>query len=435
MKKILLIGNGAREHVIAETLKRSPQGCELYVYMSAMNPGVLDNCHTFRIGKLDDMEAIKKFAVECKPDFAFIGPDNPIADGAADALLEVGIKTVAPLKICAQLESSKAFTRELVAKYGIEGSPKFRVFTTSNGLREFIKELGEYVVKADGLTGGKGVKVSGEHLANIDEGFAYAMECLNADGRVVIEEKFIGVEFSLMSFVDGVHVVDMPAVQDHKRALEGDKGMNTGGMGTYSDANHSLPFLRPGDLEAAHAITVKVAEAIYKETGKYFKGIMYGGFMAVKNGVGLIEYNARFGDPEAMNVLPLLKTDFIDVCERIIAGNLESVEFENKATVLKYIVPEGYPENPRKGEKIEIGEVPAGVKMYYGSVDARPDGVYLSGSRALAFVGIADSLESAESLAQSAVGSVNGPVFYRRDIGTAELIQKRVEVIRSLYVL
>ena len=236
---------------------------------------------------------------------------------------------------------------------------------------KFIKELGEYVVKADGLTGGKGVKVSGEHLANIDEGFAYAMECLNADGRVVIEEKFIGVEFSLMSFVDGVHVVDMPAVQDHKRALEGDKGMNTGGMGTYSDADHSLPFLRPGDLEAAHAITVKVAEAIYKETGKYFKGIMYGGFMAVKNGVGLIEYNARFGDPEAMNVLPLLKTDFIDVCERIIAGNLESVEFENKATVLKYIVPEGYPENPRKGEKIEIGEVPAGVKMYYGSVDAR----------------------------------------------------------------
>ena len=193
--------------------------------------------------------------------------------------------------------------------------------------------------------------------------------------------------------------------------------------------------MRPGDLEAAHAITVKVAEAIYKETGKYFKGIMYGGFMAVKNGVGLIEYNARFGDPEAMNVLPLLKTDFIDVCERIIAGNLESVEFENKATVLKYIVPEGYPENPRKGEKIEIGEVPAGVKMYYGSVDARPDGVYLSGSRALAFVGIADSLEAAESLAQSAVGSVKGPVFYRRDIGTAELIQKRVEVIRSLYVL
>ncbi len=433
MKKILLIGNGAREHVIAETLKRSPQGCELFVFASANNPGLMALAKEYRLVKsLNDFEVLRSFAIEVRPDFAFIGPDGQVVAGAADVLLELEIGSVGPVKICAQLEGSKAFTRELVAKYGIEGSPKFKVFVTADGLREFIEELGEYVVKADGLTGGKGVKVSGEHLHSVDEGFAYAVECLNADGRVVIEEKFIGVEFSLMSFVDGVHVLDMPGVQDHKRAHEGDTGPNTGGMGTYSDANHSLPFLRPGDLEAAHAITVKVAEAIYKETGKYFKGIMYGGFMAVRNGVGLIEYNARFGDPEAMNVLPLLKTDFIDVCERIIAGNLESVEFENKATVLKYIVPEGYPENPRKGEKIEIDEIPAGVKMYYGSVDARPDGVYLSGSRALAFVGIADSLEEAERLAQSAVSSVKGPVFYRKDIGTAELIQKRVEVMNQL---
>lgn len=433
MKKILLVGNGAREHVIAETLKRSPQEVELYVFATANNPGIKALAKEYFIVKsLSDFESLKKFADEVKPDFAFVGPDNPIADGAVDALLAVGVQSVAPLKICAQLESSKAFTRELVAKYGIEGSPKFKVFTKPDGLKEFIEELGHYVVKADGLTGGKGVKVSGEHLHSHDHGYDYAMECLKSDGRVVIEEKLIGVEFSLMSFVDGVHVVDMPAVQDHKRAHEGDTGPNTGGMGTYSDADHSLPFLRPGDLEAAHAITVKVAEAIYKETGKYFKGIMYGGFMAVKNGVGLIEYNARFGDPEAMNVLPLLKTDFVDVCERIISGNLEKVEFENKATVLKYIVPEGYPENPQKGEKIEIGEVPAGVKIYYGSVDAREDGVYLSGSRALAFVGIADTIAEAERLAQSAVGSVKGPVFYRKDIGTKELIQKRVEMMSKL---
>lgn len=433
MKKILLVGNGAREHVIAETFKRSPQEVELYVFATANNPGIKALAKEYLIVKsLSDFESLKKFACEVKPDFAFVGPDNPIADGAVDALLEVGIQSVAPLKVCAQLESSKAFTRELVAKYVIEGSPKFKVFTTDVGLKEFIEELGHYVVKADGLTGGKGVKVSGEHLHSHDHGYEYAMECLKADGRVVIEEKLIGVEFSLMSFVDGVHVVDMPAVQDHKRAHEGDTGPNTGGMGTYSDSNHSLPFLRPGDLEMAHEITVKVAEAIYKETGKYFKGIMYGGFMAVKNGVGLIEYNARFGDPEAMNVLPLLKSDFVDVCERIISGNLEKVEFENKATVLKYIVPEGYPENPRKGEKIEIGEIPSGVKMYFGSVDARSDGVYLSGSRALAFVGIADTIEEAERLAQSAVGSVKGPVFYRKDIGTKELIQKRIDLMKSL---
>lgn len=432
MKKILLVGNGAREHVIAETFKRSPQGCELYVFASANNPGIKTMAAEYEIGKLNDFEALKKFAEKVKPDFAFVGPDNPIADGAADELLKVGVKSVAPFKKLAQLESSKSFTRELVAKYGIDASPKFKVFTSEEGLKEFIEELQHYVVKADGLTGGKGVKVSGEHLATTEEGYAYALECLSIDGRVVIEEKLIGVEFSLMSFVDGIHVVDMPAVQDHKRAYEGDTGPNTGGMGTYSDANHSLPFLRPGDLERAHKITEEVAAALHKECGEYFKGIMYGGFMAVKNGVRLIEYNARFGDPEAMNVLPLLKSDFIEVCEKIIAGTLDKAEFENKATVLKYVVPEGYPENPKKGDKIEIAGVPAGVKMYYGSVDAREDGIYLSSSRAVAFVGIADTIEEAEKLAQSAVGSVKGPVFFRKDIGTKDLIQKRIDMMKSL---
>lgn len=432
MKKILLVGNGAREHVIAETFKRSPQGCELYVFASANNPGILALASEYKLGKLNDFESLKDFAEKVKPDFAFVGPDNPIADGAADELLKVGVKSVAPFKKLAQLESSKSFTRELVAKYGIDASPKFKVFTNETGLREFIEELQHYVVKADGLTGGKGVKVSGEHLATTEEGYAYALECLSVDGRVVIEEKLIGVEFSLMSFVDGTHVIDMPAVQDHKRAYEGDSGPNTGGMGTYSDSNHSLPFLRPGDLERAHKITEEVAAALYKECGEYFKGIMYGGFMAVKNEVRLIEYNARFGDPEAMNVLPLLKSDFIEVCEKIIAGTLDKAEFEHKATVLKYVVPEGYPENPKKGDKIEIGEVPAGVKMYYGSVDAREDGIYLSSSRAVAFVGIADTIEEAEKLAQNAVGSVKGPVFFRKDIGTKELIQKRIDTMKGL---
>ncbi len=433
MKKILLVGNGAREHVIAETFKRSPQGCELYVFASANNPGLKALASGYRLTKsLNDFEALKSFANEVKPDFAFIGPDAQVVAGAVDALLELGIKSASPSKKMGQLEGSKSFTRELVAKYGIDASPKFKVFTNESGLREFIEELQHYVVKADGLTGGKGVKVSGEHLQNTEEGYAYALECLSIDGRVVIEEKLIGVEFSLMSFVDGVHVIDMPAVQDHKRAYDGDTGPNTGGMGTYSDSNHSLPFLRPEDLESAHEITVEVAAALYKECGEYFKGIMYGGFMAVKNGVRLIEYNARFGDPEAMNVLPLLKSDFIEICEKIIAGTLDKAEFENKATVLKYVVPEGYPENPKKGDKIEIGEVPAGVKMYYGSVDAREDGIYLSSSRAIAFVGIADTIEEAEKLAQSAVSSVKGPVFFRKDIGTKELIQKRIDTMKGL---
>lgn len=154
--------------------------------------------------------------------------------------------------------------------------------------------------------------------------------------------------------------------------------------------------------------------------------------MAVKDGVRLIEYNARFGDPEAMNVLPLLKTDFVAVCEGILNGTLGELEFEQKATVVKYVVPEGYPTAPKKGEKIEVGSVPTGVRAYYASVNQKEDGLYLSGSRAVAFVGIGDSLAEAEASAQSAVSSVKGPVFYRKDIGTAELIQKRAVHMKEL---
>jgi phosphoribosylamine--glycine ligase len=435
MKRIVLIGNGAREHCIAETLKRSPQGCELGVFASAMNPGISGLASVYELtDSLLNFEALKKFASEFKPDFAVIGPDDPIAAGAADALLDLGIQSVAPLKVLAQVESSKAFARELLLKYGIPGNPKFRVFSNEEGMLTYMQELGEYVVKADGLMGGKGVQVSGEHLKTFEEGVAFALACIEKFGRVVVEEKFVGEEFSLMSFVSGTQVVDMPAAQDHKRAYEGDSGPNTGGMGTIGDIDHSLPFLKPSDLQAAHEITVAVASALLKETGKPYKGILYGGFMAVKDGVRLIEYNARFGDPETMNVLPLLRSDFIALCEGILAGNLDEVpvEFEKKATVVKYVCPEGYPVNPKKGERIELGPVPEGVKVYYASVDKRDDGLFLLGSRGVAFVGIGDSLAEAEALAEQAAAAVKGPVFHRRDIGTAALTQKRVDHMRDL---
>lgn len=450
MKRILLIGSGAREHCIAEALTRHPAQrgiplrrdsgkVELYAYAKAKNPGIFKLAKEYYTGPLSDFGPLLDFARRVKPDFAVIGPDDPIADGAADALLGIGIHSVAPLKTVARLESSKSFTRDLVKKYNIPGNPKFKVFYDEKGVREFLNELGgDFVVKADGLTGGKGVKVSGDHLKNAEEGEAYARECLQKCGRVVIEEKLVGQEFSLMSFVDGTHVVDMVPVQDHKRAFVGDRGPNTGGMGSYSDSNHLLPFLTKKDLEDAHEITVQVAAALFKETGALFKGIMYGGFIAVKNGVRLIEYNARFGDPEVMNVLPIMKTDFVDVCEAILAGSLDKlkIEFEAKATVCKYIVPEGYPERPVSGQKIEIfppsATANAQVRMYYSSVDLRDDGLYLSSSRAVAFVGIADTLATAESAAQSACGSVKGPVFYRPDVGTSELIQKRIDMMREL---
>lgn len=438
---ILLIGNGAREHCIAEALTKSGR-VELATFAKAKNPGIFALSKEYQIGNYTDFPAILDFAKRVKPDFAFLGPDDPIADGVADLLLELEIHSVAPLKTVARLESSKSFTRDLVQKYGIPGNPKFKIFYNDSGVREFLEELGgNFVVKADGLMGGKGVQVSGEHLFGIEEGESYAKKCIEKFGRVVIEEKLIGQEFSLMSFVDGTHVIDMVPVQDHKRAFVDDKGPNTGGMGSFSDSNHLLPFLTKKDLDEAHAITEQVAAALVKETGAQFKGIMYGGFMAVKDGIKLIEYNARFGDPEVMNVLPILKTDFIEVCEAILSGNLDKIkiDFERKATVCKYIVPEGYPDKPRSGEKIEIVSNSTSYKLqatsckvYYASVDQKPDGLYLSSSRAIAFVGIADNLEKAEQIAESACGSVKGPVFYRPDIGTKALIEKRVKMMRDL---
>ncbi|MBU1446619.1 phosphoribosylamine--glycine ligase [Patescibacteria group bacterium] len=436
MKKILLIGNGAREHVIAETLKRSPQDVSIIAYGKTRNPGIAKLADRYELGPMDTFENLKKLAQEENVDFAFVGPDDPIADGAVDALLEIGIHSVAPLQTVARLESSKSFTRDLLAKYHISGNPKFHVFTSPEGLEEYMgKDLeGEFVVKADGLMGGKGVKVSGEHLADVNEGVHFATQCIEKFGRVVVEEKFIGQEFSLMCFCDGKNIACMPAVQDHKRAYNNDEGPNTGGMGSYSDCDHSLPFLKQSDIDEAIEITKQTAAALFKETGTLFKGIMYGGYIATKNGAKLIEFNARFGDPESMNVLPILKTDFVEICEAIINGTLDqiNIEFEKKATVCKYIVPEGYPENPKKGEKIEIGKYPDGVKMYYSSVSLEKDGIYMSGSRAIAFVGIADTISEAEKIAASALKSVSGPVFYRDDIGTNALIQKRLDMMQDI---
>lgn len=433
MTKVLLIGNGAREHVIGETLKRF--GAQVYTYGKAKNPGLLELSEGYEVGSLKDFDAMRAFAKKVNPDFAVVGPDDPIADGTADMLLELEIHSVAPLQTVARLESSKSFTRDLLEKYSIQGNPRFRVFFEEDGMADFLRELGEnFVIKADGLMGGKGVKVSGDHLAGHVEGLAYAKECLEAAGRVVIEEKLVGQEFSLMSFCDGVHTVEMPAVQDHKRAFEGDKGPNTGGMGSYSNTDHLLPFLNRQDIDDAAAITRQVAEALVKETGSQFKGVMYGGFIATATGVRLIEYNARFGDPEALNVLPLLNTNFVHVCEAIINGDLPSlsIEFQKKATVCKYIVPKGYPENPVKGQPIEVGNIPADVKLYYASVDQTDDGLLLSSSRAIGLVGIADSLEHAEKAVTIACDQIHGPVFYRSDIGTPELIQQRIDMMKKL---
>jgi len=290
------------------------------------------------------------------------------------------------------------------------------------------------VVKYDGLSGGKGVKVAGDHLHSHDEALAYCQKLVDSDGEFVIEEKFVGEEFSLMSFCDGDNLKHMPAVQDHKRAYEGDTGPNTGGMGTYSDANHSLPFLTNNDISQALEINIQTARAIKDKFGVGYKGILYGGFMATASGVRLVEYNARFGDPEAMNVLSLLESDFIDICIGVADGTLDQVDvqFANKATVCKYAVPDGYPDSPVKGEPIDVSKVKNLDGLFFASVDFKGTSLVEAGSRTIAMVGVADTISDAEALAEKEVSSISGPLFHRTDIGTDKIVQKRVDHMNSL---
>lgn len=435
--KILLVSSSARGHAIAEALCRSRHKPQLISLSPNRNPGLIALAHRHEAMDIMNFDAVLKIAKEEQPQFAFIGPDDPIAAGLTDILEVEAIPCIAPRKSLARIESSKAFARELMQKYSIHAYPKFTAFQRADAklMNTFITQEcgGAFVVKYDALKGGKGVKVSGEHLHSVEEGIRYAEECIAACGRVVIEEKLIGVEFSLMSFVAGTKVVDMPAVQDHKRAFEGDTGPNTGGMGTYSCADHSLPFLKKSDLDAAKKINQQIAEALREECGHPYRGILYGGFIAVRDGVRVIEYNARFGDPEALNVLPILKSDFVDLCLAMIEGTLKPdiAKFQSKATVCKYITPKSYPE--AKMERGEIVTFPKAAGIYYGDVTTNADGkILLGGSRSAGIIGIGSTLEKAEKIAQNICSEVKGPVRFRADIGTDALVRQRIEFMKNL---
>jgi phosphoribosylamine---glycine ligase len=439
MPNVMLVGNGAREHAMAEALSRSEQHPRLFSFMKANNPGIASLSNRIQLGSYADLPAITAFATENKIDFAVIGPEDPLNNGVVDALAACGIPSVGPNKSLARLETSKSFTRNLVSKYNIPGNPQFKVFTAMDGIEAFLNQLEGIVLKPDGLTGGKGVLVQGDHFVSKAEALKLCGQILKESSSVIIEEKFDGEEFSLQCLCDGRTVVGTPLVQDHKRRFDGYSGPKTGGMGSYSLPDHSMPFLKPSDIEEGLEITRQVAVALFRETGSLYKGVMYGGFIATKTGAKLLEYNARFGDPEAMNILPLLKTDFVDVCRHIIDGTLDrlKIEFEKKATVCKYIVPKGYglpadhPDAASSRAKIEVGNVGA-ARLYYSSVNQKEDGLYLSSSRAIGIVGIADNLDDARSIAEEGVKAVEGPVAYREDIGTQALIQKRIDHMKKL---
>jgi phosphoribosylamine--glycine ligase len=440
MERILLIGNGGREHAIARAIRKSRIPHELYAFMEAKNPGIVRLCKEAFVGKTTDARLIAKFAISRKIDLAVIGPEAPLDAAVVDELEKFGIGCAGPSKSGARMETDKGFMREVLEKYKVKGSPVAGVFTDYKEACEFMDSLGNsVVVKPAGLTGGKGVKLVGEQLKDSNEAKEYVKEILGRGigslRKVVIEEKLEGEEFSLQAFASGRRVVGTPMVQDHKRAYDGDNGPNTGGMGSYSDAGYILPFLKQEDYDDGLSIMKASVDAFRKETGEDYKGFLYGGFMVTKGGVKLLEFNARLGDPEAMNTLSVIKSDFLDILQRIVEGSLKDAVFEKKATVCKYLVPEGYPVSPRKNELIEVDEraiEKSGAILYYASVNEVDGKIYTGSSRTAGLVGISDTIENAERVAENAVKFVKGKLFYRKDIGTKELIQKRIEHMKAI---
>ena len=433
MKNVLVVGSGAREVAICRKISISSIKNTLFCVSPTKNPQIENLCSNYLVCSLDEIKKICRYAVNKKIDLVIVGPENPLAGGIVNDLESFGISCLGPKKEVAMIETSKAFARNIIEDCAPEKNPIRQEFSSLLGVKDFINKLGdEYVIKYDGLMGGKGVKISGEHLDSVASGLEYADSIIRNGGSFLIEEKLVGEEFSLMSFVDGKTCCHMPLVQDHKRAFEGDLGPNTGGMGTYSFADHSLPFLKDSDVAEAQRTNELVVKQLFKKTGVPFVGILYGGFMLTKNGVKVIEYNARFGDPEAMNVLSIMTSDFLELCECIVNGELNknSVEFEKLSTVCKYAVPKGYPNKPLKDFVVDCDA--KNVNIYLASVKLVEDKIVACGSRTVAVIGKNKNIFDSESAAENLVSTIKGQLFHRKDIGTEKLILRRVARMKRI---
>lgn len=428
MNKVLLVGGGGREDAVARKIVES--GSELFAALKNRNPSILSLSKEHLICNELDHGRIVDFAESHRVDIAFIGPDPVLETPLAGELEKKGILVASPSRDAARIETSKAYMRGLLNNHNIDGNIFSKVFTNRDELSEFLSSNnGEFAIKPIGLTGGKGVKVMGEHLSGFKDSFAYGSELIEKDGQVLLEERLKGEEFSLQIFTDGRKILPTPLAQDFKRAYEGDTGPNTGGMGTITDSDGLLPFVSKSSRDKAAAIMQDIVTAMAKD-GDSFRGVMYGQFMETSEGPKVIEVNARFADPESMNVLSLFRGDFTELLYSIAEGGLKAgISFDRKATVLKYMVPKGYGTKSQPGT-VEINREGLGpdTRLYYAAVSGTLDRIEMTSSRSLALVGIADSIEEASDVVENNLSNFSGDYFIRHDIGSREMMARKRSV-------
>ena len=417
--KILVIGSGGREHAIVKKLLESPKAEK--IYCAPGNGGIALDAECVNISAMD-IEKVVAFSKENAIDLVFVAPDDPLAAGMVDALEKEGIMAFGPRANAAIIEASKVFSKNLMKKYGIP-TAGYEVFSDSKEAIEFIKNNDTYpvVVKADGLALGKGVIIA--------EDFEMAKDAVNSimedkifgasGSNIVIEEFLTGPEVSVLAFTDGKAMVPMVSSKDHKRALDGNKGLNTGGMGTISPN----PFYTDEIAkECMETIFLPTMEAMNKE-GRTFKGCLYFGLMLTPKGPKVIEYNSRFGDPETQVVLPRLKTDFVDVITAVCNETLSDLEVEwyGGACACVVMASGGYPGSYKKGIEItglnEKGNV-EGAVVYHAGTALKDNKLLTNGGRVLGVTAKAETLSEALEKAYAAVKKIHfDGVHYRTDIG------------------
>lgn len=417
-EKILIVGNGGREHAIGHTLAKSSKKPQLF--FAPGNPGtaMLPRAQNIPLQALD-IPHLAEFAKQHGITLTLPGPEAPLAEGIVDTFHNQGLRIFGPTKAAALLESSKATAAERLERYGVP-QPKFRVFSQEADALAFVgsdtwKEWGGGVVKADGLCAGKGVVVP--HNDNeARDGITHMKQFGDAGKTIVIQQKIQGKELSVMGISDGTTIVPLLVAQDHKRLLDGNKGPNTGGMGAYAPVSIAPPLMQ----EIKDTILQPIIDGM-KQDGMPFVGVLFAGLMLTKEGPKVLECNVRFGDPETSVVLPLLQSDLIDIANSAIDGTLtpDKIAFKKGSAACVVLASKGYPEAPLTGQAIEGLEQSNDLLVFHAGTKQNPNGeIVTNGGRVLEVVAVEDSLPEALNHVYQAVGQISFPgMQYRRDIG------------------
>ena len=420
--KVLVVGGGGREHALIRKIKESPRVSEIACCPG--NGGISYDAECYPVSATD-IDGVVALAKEIKADFVVVAPDDPLVDGMVDALNAEGFATFGPRANAAIIEGSKVFSKNLMLKYGIP-TAEYKVFDKAEDVIAYVREKNEFptVIKADGLALGKGVIIP-ETLEEAEAGIREIMEDKifgESGNNVVVEEFLTGPEVSVLAFTDGKCVKPMVSSMDHKRALDGDKGLNTGGMGTVSPNPYYTDEVAKECMEKIFVPTINAMNA----EGRTFKGCLYFGLMITPKGPKVIEYNCRFGDPETQVVLPRLKTDIMDIFEAINNETLSEldIEWSDEACACVIIASGGYPKSYKKGLEItglENGQR-EGVTVYHAGTAIKDGTLVTSGGRVLGVTALGSDLKEALAKSYKAVESIDfEDKHYRKDIGKRAL--------------